>query len=72
MFQEGEFAVRGRWARSTLRLLNFPRISKVSGQPFSGNGQICGRQGMTMAAESFSLGFSIVRGCFLHWPRRST
>ena len=64
VFQAGEFVVRGRWARSTLRFVDFPKDFEGLRVTVSGHVQICERKGTAMAGMSFSQGFSMVPGYF--------
>ncbi len=68
VFQAGEFAVCGRWARSTLRIVEFPIGFQGFRVTVSGHVQICGRKGITMAGMSFPQGFAMLPGYLLRCP----
>ncbi len=72
VFQAGEFAVRGRWARSTLTIVDFPLVLQGLQETISGHVQVCGRNEIAMAGMSFSQGFSMVPGHFLRCADSST
>ena len=57
VFQAGEFAVRGRWTRYILRIVDFPIGFRGLRATVSGNGQIYGQQGIPITGLLFPQGF---------------